>query len=202
MFKTYETSLIPKLYHVGTMDITKKSNFSLEWNHLSVSICPDAWIKITEGSTNGKFWCFEKKDMKLLDYYALTDKEKSMIREWSIENGYVVDATLYKSMCYDEEGIEYYSLYQSKETALREAYNEEDNVKEYKGLLPTEKLKEISLVAIELLNINSIITQLYAEKVLDYDGIYWDEELDIPSYSAPRGCIFNNKINTFKVTEV
>ena len=54
----------------------------------------------------------------------------------------------------------------------------------------------------ELLDVSDIITEIYAEQVLDYDGIYWDEILDVASYSAPRGVIFNSKLPSFDVVNI
>ena len=201
MFSCYDYNQIHPLYHVGTMDLSKKQNYSLEWNNLSVSICPDAWRRITEGMTHGKTWKLEKANAKFLDYYALTEKEKTLIQEWAIRENYVEEKTLYKAISYDEDGTEIYRLYENYEEALIEVYNEIENVKEQKGFIPTNKLKDISLVNIELLNIRDIMAQLYAEKVLHYDGVYWDEQLDIYSYSAPRGCVFNSRLKTFNITE-
>ena len=36
------------LYHVGSMDISKKTRNSYEGNGLSVSICPSAWESIAK----------------------------------------------------------------------------------------------------------------------------------------------------------
>jgi len=189
------------LYHVGTMDISKKRNFSMEGDGLSVSICPDEWCRITEGHTHGDYFLLSKPDMKLLDYYALTDDEKDMIQTWAIENGYAVKGTVYQSIQgYDEEGYEYFSVYDNYDTALMEADFEEDQVRKMEGLLPTQKFQDQSLVQIELINFPDLIAELYAEKVLDYDGVYWNEVLDVASYSAPRGVIFNSKLPTFAVT--
>ena len=79
-FKLQSPATIGDLYHVGTMDITRKSKFSHEWNGLSVSNCPDEWCQITEGHTHGDLFHLSKPDLKLLDYYALTTEEKEQIQ--------------------------------------------------------------------------------------------------------------------------
>lgn len=198
-FKLADPFMIGDLFHVGTMDITKKTKFSHEWNGLSISNCPDSWCRITEGFTHGDLFKLSKSDMKLLDYYAMTDEENAVISSWAIAQGYVEEGVLYKSLTYDEDGSEYYSLYSSYESALEESDYDEDRVQKILGLLPTKKLLDLSMVKVELLDIPSIITALYAEQVLDYDGIYWDEELDEAAYSAPRGVIFNSKLPSFEV---
>ena len=199
-FRIFPQELIGNLYHVGTLDITQKSNFSHEGNGLSVSNCPDAWRQITKGVTNGKTFMLQKCGMKLLDFYMLTAAEQAKIQNWAVSNGYVKETTLYKSITWDEFGEEFFSLYESYDEAFAEADEEVDRVRPVDGLLPTQKLKDISLVRIELLQVRDFITSLYAEQVLDYDGIYWDELLDVGIYSAPRGVIFNSKLPSFTVT--
>lgn len=201
-FKTFDPYRIGDLYHVGAMDISRKSKHSHEGNGLSVSNCPDAWVSITKGFTHGDYFKLSKSDLKLLDYYALSQKEKEQIQAWAIENGYVQEGALYKVISWGENGEEYFSVYASYEDALWEADEEEDRVISVSGLLPTQKLLDQSLVKVELLHIPDIITGLYAEQVLDYDGIYWDEVLDVGAYSAPRGAIFNSKISSFEVVNI
>ena len=201
-FRIFEPGLIGDLYHVGTMDISKKSRFSFEGNGLSVSNCPDEWVAITEGVTHGDYFKLFKPDMRLLDYYGLSDDEKKIIQTWAIRNGYVRQGTVYKSLSWDEDGREFFSLHASYDEAFEEAGEEEDYVEEVSWLLPTEKLVDQSLVNVGLLDIPDIITELYAEQVLDYDGIYWDEDLDVTAYSAPRGVIFNSKISSFEVSNI
>ena len=199
-FSCMDISVLGDLYHVGTMDISQKRNYSHEGDGLSVSICPDEWCKITEGYTSGDYFLLSKPDMKLLDYYALTPAEIQEIEAWAIENDYVRKGTLYQSVCsYDEEGNEYFSLFDDYQAALLEADCEKERVCAVDGLLPTRKLIEQSFVKVELLDVPDIITSLYAENVLNYDGVYWDELLDVNAYSAPRGVIFNSKINSFDI---
>ena len=201
-FRVMKPEEIGDIFHVGTMDLSQKSEFSYEGNGLSISNCPDVWCRITEGHTHGDCFQLIKSDMKLLDYYGLTEAEKQGIQEWATEEGYVVPGKLYKSIFYGEDGEEYFSLYNSFDAALEEADYEEECVKEVAGLLPTEKLLGQSLVEVELLDMPDIITELYAEQVLGYDGVYWDEVLDEMSYSAPRGVIFNDKIHDFQVVNL
>lgn len=201
-FKVVDSQEIGPLYHVGTMDISKKATYSLEGNGLSVSNCPEVWRKITKGSTHGDSFLLYKENVKLLDYYALAEDEKGKIISWAIEEGYVVSETLYKYMFDDEDGNVCYSLFSTYEEALYEADDDMDWVEAVDGLLPTDKMKEESIVKVELLNVMDFITSYYAEKVLGYDGVYWDETLDVAAYSAPRGVIFNSKLDAFHVKNV
>lgn len=198
-FQVRNPVLLGDIYHVGTMDISQKRSRSHEGDGLSISNCPDAWVEITEGYTYGDYFKLSKPDMKLLDYYGLTDGEKSEIQRWALENGYVKENKLYKSISWGEDGEEYFSLFDSYDKALYESDDEDDRVEEIDGLIPTQKLLDQSLVKIELLQVRDIITALFAEQVLGYDGIWWDEELDVGAYSAPRGVIFNSRVSSFDV---
>lgn len=197
-FKVMNQYLVSPIYHVGTMDISKKSNFSQEGNGLSVSNCPDAWRQITEGFSHGDCFKLSKPYMKLLDYYSLTDEEKTTIQKWAVQQGYVSPGVVYKAVF----GDEIYSLYDQYEKALEEVGDDPESVVPIESILPTQKLLDYSLVKVELLDLPSIIAELYAEQVLDYDGVYWDEVLDVYSYSAPRGVIFNSKLPTFQATNL
>ena len=198
-FPLFPSDKIGTLYHVGTMDITKKRRDSYEGDGLSVSICPETWIHITEGRTNGDTFSLSKQNPQLLDYYSLTDDQKSAVTEWGKEQGYVQDATLYKAFFYDENGEECFMLFSTYEEALEETEDEEF-VKECQSIVATNKLQAITYTEIELLCTFDILLERFAEDVLQLDGIYWDEELDVSSYSAPRGVIFNSKLSTFDIS--
>ena len=42
----------------------------------------------------------------------------------------------------------------------------------------------------------------YAEDVLDLDGVWWNDELDVSAYSAPRGVIFASKMGAWTATRI
>lgn len=201
MFAPMPMSDVGELIHVGTMDISKKSNYSLEGNGLSVSNCPDSWERIGEGTIHGDWFRLWKEGIRLVNYHGMTEEERTVIGTWALENGYVVAGTLYRVPCWGEDGELYFFTFASREEALEEA-EEPDDISTVEGLLPTEKLLQASLVKVELCNVFSLITCLYAEQVLGYDGVYWDDYLDECRYSAPRGVIFNSRISEFTVEKL
>lgn len=202
-FKYVDSKEIGDIFHVGMMDLSLKSCFSYEGDGLSISNCPDEWIKITEGHTHGDFFLLHKEKMKLLDFYSLTKKEKTLIETWAIENEYVSKGSLYKRLTYGEDGEEYFSLHKTYEEALEEADGEEKYVQTVENaLLPSARLRNESYTQVEYIDVVDRITSLYAEKVLGYDGVYWNEELNEATYSAPRGVIFNEKLKDFKIINI
>ena len=47
-----------------------------------------------------------------------------------------------------------------------------------------------------------ILLTVYLENNTEYDGIWWEEELDVLKYSAPRGVIFNSKLKTWDIKKI
>lgn len=216
--KIFNSKKIETLYHVGTMDIANKSNFSLEGNGLSVSICPREWMKIARLSSS-TIWSLYKKDIKMLDYYSLTEDDFKIATQWGVEQGFLNETVVYKSIKFDDEmDCDLEMTHDTFEHACEEAcfdeeyssYEEYLDYKEYEcyrvekcvGYNPTEKLKRLSMVNVDSTNSKEINLLIFLEKNTDLDGVYWDEVLDIYKYSAPRGVIFNSKVNTFSRDKV
>ena len=206
------------LYHLGSMNIESKSRYSYEGDGLSVSICPEAWSKIARICSD-TLWKLEKKDIKLLNYYSLTEADFKIISEIGVKNGFLTKIISYKHTYYDDEfEAEYSSLYENFSEALVEAYLEDEceSYEEYLNIKdegcgyiekiiaysPTEKLKKASFIEVNLSNADLMHFLLYLEHNTDLDGVYWDEILDASRLSAPRGVIFNSKLNTFSKTKL
>ena len=134
---------------------------------------------------------------------------------WGVENGYLEEVFGRYFYCYyDEElGRDVAQLCLSFDEALEEACldnlyetyedflnsedGDEDMIYPTKSYKATEKLKAISLVDIDEESSAEQNFLLYIENNTDYDGVYWDEELDILGLSAPRGVIFNKRVDSF-----
>lgn len=205
------------LYHVGELDITKKSNFSYEGNGLSVSICPSAWESIARISSS-TVWKITKRGKKLLDYYETTEDIHNDIVEWGIENGYLEEifgkyAYRYYSDELDRYLCESYDsfkeivdahlvegFYNSYDEYLNSEEGDDEVIFPVRAFLPTEKLQNESLILVTESNCVDQNFLLYVEKYTDYDGVYWDDRLDILSLSAPRGVIFNSRLDSFNKT--
>lgn len=216
--KIFNSKKIETLYHVGTMDIADKSSFSLEGNGLSVSICPNEWMKIAR-MTSSTIWSLYKRNVQMLDYYSLTENEFKIATAWGIDKGYLEECIIFKSIRFDDEmDCELESVFETFEEACEEScfenkynsYEEYLSVKENEyskvekeiGYKPTSKLKEISMVNVDISNSQEINLLMFLEENTELDGVYWDEILDIYKYSAPRGVIFNSKIDTFVKEEI
>lgn len=210
----FPSKLIGDLYHVGTMDISRKRSFSLEGDGLSVSICPNEWRRITRQTESG-LWLLSKKDVKMLDYHKLSVRSVNNIVKWGIEKGLATKGVLYDVESYIDDEL-CYSTYATYEEAINETdipyLDEEDDEEEYKGqlnrivkregIIATDKLKNKVSVDIDVGDVVKHIVLLYSEYVLKLDGVYWDDTLDILNYSAPRGVIFNSRLSSFSKTRL
>lgn len=216
--KIFNPQEISALYHVGTMDIANKSSESYEGNGLSVSICPDVWMRLARCCTT-TIWELYKSNLEMLDYYSLTENEFSIAREWGVLEGYLEDCIVYRYTYFDDEmDCDLTSIHKTFEDACKEAClenkyatfeefkNSEEsqfyNIEEEIGFNPTDKLKKISFVNLSIDNAEDINFLLFLEKNTNLDGVYWNELLDESRYSAPRGVIFNSKVNTFSRKKV
>jgi hypothetical protein len=188
---TYPLISFKALYHVGTLNIAKRQD-GFEGNNLSVSTVPDSWRKINKGATGGDVWELTKKNNKFLDYHNLTKAQWNQINKWGIKNDYLIPAIVYRVWTTNEEGEERYSDYYTKEKAKDEAYDESNIEIIKKSLKATPKMQQ------RIGNTDvSLITVLFAEEILNIDGVYWTDVHDISSLSAPRGTILNTKLNTW-----
>jgi len=46
-----------------------------------------------------------------------------------------------------------------------------------------------------------LLLTIFVEKTTNYDGIWWNDKLDVSKYSAARGVIFNSKLNNWKISK-
>ena len=198
------------LFHVGTLDIANKSNQSHEWNGLSVSNCPHAWRQIC-GCTGTTWELIPKGQDRFLLFHDLDDDDLAQIRTWAIEEGYFDADVEYRVYWYDNEyeeeryftfsGDEYDNAIFEYEAKLEEEYDGVRFEERSNGLAPTDHLLLVSLVKIDPSMSLDIAVMLYAEEELETDGVWWDDNYDPYALSAPRGVIFNTRLDNFEAVE-
>ena len=198
----FPTISVDDLYHVGSMDASKKGDFSFEGNGLSVSTHPDAWKRIARGQVSGDTYTATKPGNAFLDAHNLTKNHEQDITQWAIQEGLLEQQETVTVSWYDDEMDDTLSItFNSMADAKAEYGNElEDyDVDVNKGgIVPTAKLqKTTGQSRIDATGVLDYILPLYAEQ-LDLDGVWWGDELDVHRYSAPRGVIVPNKIDTWK----
>lgn len=193
---------ISKVFHVGTMDISKKSSFSLEGSGLSVSVHPEEWQKINP-LTAGVLHVLTKNNGQFVDAHRLNKKQKRNIILWGIQNEYIVQKGTYRYYYYDDElEQEVYMEFPTYEEAEKEVDDKSDIKFESKGIFSTEKLFiKTNQSKIYAATTFDLLLTVYVETETEYDGIWWNDKLDVLSYSAPRGVIFNSKLKEWNVTK-
>jgi hypothetical protein len=197
---------IKKVYHVGDMDIKDKSKFSLEGSGLSVSLHPDEWRKIARlGSRD--LYLLSNSGGLFVDGNKLDSREKSDIISWGLESGYIDQKETYKVCWYDDELEDDVCMeFPTYDEAKEEAGDEEDGKTievNKSGVLPTSNLISSSMQGrIEPSQTFDLLLTIFVESMTNFDGIWWDDYLDVSKYSAPRGVIFNSKINRWSISRI
>lgn len=196
-----------KLWHVGTMDISKKRPDSHEGQGLSVSTHPEAWEKINE-FTAGAHWELTKPGNRFFDFHSMNKTQKEQLIAWGVEQGYVRPQVKWRTYKRDEDGSSLgYFEFDTLEEALEEAgYKtieeaDEDDVKikkDFKGLSPTPKFYTKMGEKFSQAFVLDFLAIVYAEDVLHLDGVWWADRLNVSKYSAPRGVIFNSMLSSWK----
>ena len=194
---------LKKLYHVGSLNAENKRDHSYEGAGISVSTHPDAWRKIARGYVTGDTYQAIKPNNKFLNATRLSKNDKKEITEWAIENDLIENTTTYRVSYYDDElESEVYSDYETYEEAEREADDPEYIQQINNGIKPTDKLRTLTRnPKMSPTGVLGYLLPLYAED-LGYDGVWWNDVLDIGKYSAPRGVIVPSKIDTWKFIPV
>jgi hypothetical protein len=184
-----------QVYHVGFLDDgLPDRSFSLEGNGLSVSECPEEWETIAQ--LGGRdLYLLSKEDP---NFYMAHESGKEKALEWCVETGYLVSKKKYRAYISDEDGEEqYFELDSSKR-----AEEESEDVREVDGYSFGPKGKKYWTESFKLKLDNSqaegFSVVFYAE-AHGYDGVWWNDDLDVGRLSAPRGVIFQHKLSEWKI---
>ena len=196
------TVSLKDLYHVGTLDASKKGDFSYEGAGLSVTTEPDAWRRIARGQVAGDTHSVAKANNNFLDSHKLTSQHNEQIKQWAIDNGFLEQQETVTVSWYDDEMDDTLSqTFNSMADAEAEhgEYMDDYDVDVDKGgVVPTAKLKKATGQSrIEATGVLEYVLPLYAES-LGLDGVWWADELDVNKLSAPRGVIVPGKVDSFK----
>jgi len=190
-----------EIFHVGTLNPKAKGRESLEGAGLSVSEHPEAWTRIARlGGL--PWWRLTKPGNRFLDALALTDARREGIEAWAVKHGYLKPVEAYRVEFFDEEGEPRYMMFEDRDRAEFEAESYETDVEPANVLAPTEKLERRVGVSTDLISAFDHVLTVYAEDVMGVDGVWWMEELDVPSLSAPRGVIVPSMVGSWQAKRV
>lgn len=194
----------PRVAHVGTMDRESKNAGSLEGTGLSVSIHPIAWARIHRIGDSG--FILEGCG-RFLDAMKMSPQEVDDVMAWGMDEGLVVEAEVHVMSYQDDEldavvSAEFATFEEAEEEA--EAY-EDATIISMSSTVATAKLAELTHQNPDRLGPDQLsrstqvdlVLSLWAEKMLAVDGVWWNERLDPERYSAPRGMIFQSKVQAW-----
>jgi ADP-ribose pyrophosphatase YjhB (NUDIX family) len=199
-----------KLWHVGSMNPNDKRDDSYEGAGLSVSVNPDEWQQIAR--IGGDLWELTKAGNRFVNFHRITAGQKKAILQWGIQNGLAESAELWRYSYtteseYGDEPEQRYGLYDSEAKAREQlgGYSEgpegydpavEGVEKVEGGVKATAKLSQRThRNNIDPSEVYDLVVTVYAEDMLDCDGVWWADTLDPASLSAPRGVIFPSKLS-------
>jgi len=118
---------------------------------------------------------------------------------WGVMLGLVIECTLYKYSYFDDEmDCEFESLFYSLDDAIAEV-EDEDDIIEAAGYRGTERFAAI--VGESNKDNLSLVLVAYCIHETNFDGVFWDDILDPSRYSAPRGVIVQQQLDSWTVTD-
>ena len=215
---------LDRVFHVGTM-VAKNiglnsGNYSQEGHNLSVSLCPEAWVEIARLGGNNLFE-LSRESAFFLDIHAV-QKDNALlpvIFEWAKAEGLVEEAVLWRAWQNDDDGNWVFSLHASRAEAQEEVSEMDDDedtgpdgkplVEDIRTAIGTPALQALTGMSCDA-NTDATDTVIcaWASQVLPgllgrpVDGLWWNENFDPDALSAPRGCIFPERISEWTSSAV
>ncbi|CDK38057.1 hypothetical protein [Halorubrum sp. AJ67] len=200
-----ETIPLPTVYHVGNLDEERAVPYtSQEGGELSISVHPDVWEGIIRGdgtATHETLHTYELSNGEAEFYYVDPTAELEAERAWCIDAGYITEVTGYRVSFTDENGDERYLKVKDEGTAQEEAASRQSRYTEEpiltlaaKGVNYWSKAFRQAPEHASPVLIEGLLPIWYASH-LDVDGVWWAEQLAPEKRSAPRGCIFQNRLD-------
>lgn len=200
--------LLGRVFHIGTLDPSHKgtshNSCSREGTGLSVSLNPDAWMRIAKLGGNPT-WELEAESMQaFVDVLSLKKDHWKTINDWAVDKGFLerYEATVV-SYFDDDLGYEVSIHYDENEPSDKievqdyrdeaEADGMEVDLKTAPSFRGTDFLNSMMGYKVSKGLAQDLAMTLFCEDVLAdrlrTTGIWWNENLDPLSYSAPRGVI-------------
>ena len=194
---------------------------SLEGSGLSVSVHPYEWTSIAKLGGCPTWELANHHGAQLIDVHALNQDHWGEVRRWAVEQGLLQSTELLIVSWHDDELDDIVSMVfdANKPTGVKNAYAEfEDHeangdastaINRREGWRATELLSARTGFAIDISEAQNMALNAYVEDVLHpatatnpVQGLWWEDDLDVYSYSAPRGVIHAHSVNTWAATNI
>lgn len=199
---------ISPVYHIGDLSGTREKPYtSHEGKAVSVSVHPSTWKQIVVGhgdSTQNDLTTYKLTNPDSEFYFVNPAEPLTVEKQWCIDNGFVAVEQGYRVSFENRTGETAYMEFSSEETAKIEAESHQGEYEETEILTLGPEGVKYWMEAFQQppVDADSILisglTPLWYAKEKGYDGVWWDEAYDPANYSAPRGAIFQSKLNTWE----
>ena len=197
------TVTLPKVWHVGTLDRADKGAVAPSWegSGLSVSLDPDAWIRIAK--LGGQpIWTLTREAGAFVDAHRIDGASRTALLDWGRRRGLVADSGVFEVSWWDPEWHgQVAALFADAADAAAEAAELGGQLRSTMRALATRELltrtgqhADAPTDALELL------LPVYTESATDLDGVWWDDLDDADRLSAPRGVIATRHVNRWTAT--
>ena len=202
-----KTVTFPVVAHVGTMDRTLKERGSYEGSSLSVSVNPGAWSSIARLGAEGFVLSrVDGEPVTFVDARKLSREERGEIVAWGRNQRLLIDREIFVASYFDLDDEATRKIECStREEALAEVEDlPRRRVSGPKVVIgASEKLMTLSDQAGNGREISSdfafdLVLLAYVEEKLNVDGVWWNETLDVDTLTAPRGAIFQARLDAFE----
>lgn len=198
------------VYHVGNLDGTRDNpSYSQEGDGVSVSRCPEDWARIA-GDLGGTTYGLVNPEAVFYD--AALGEARDFVYDWCLDNGFIREVEGHR-LYYEElaTGTERYVEFYD-----RVAAEVKDDSEDY----PESRVEDVTSVRLDTAGreywkraftrdtgevsaseIRGLLPVWYAEHTSeeDYDGVWWHNRHEPHNYSAPRGVIFQSKLDEWDV---
>ncbi len=201
---------LPIVYHVGTMDPTRKGVNSYEGAGLSVSLHPSAWRRIARGMVGGETFRLTHGKGTFLDALSLEDELRREILGWAVANGYATIAHVWTLSWTEwdddsEDELERSCNFLDQKRAEAEAleYDQHD-------ARIASSMQHVSTPYLDLMvmstrtsigdrDVLDMVLPAWAVQVRGLAGVWWNERYAPMELSAPRGVIDPSRLGEWRI---
>lgn len=187
--------VIPEVMHLGFLRERPAPKISHEGRCLSVSLHPDAWRRIARLG-GSPLWALEHAQGRFVDFYALTAAHHQEALAWARNKQWLREEWLYHLEMTDEDGeVDGYVVFESYDEALDESDDcPERIISRVRGHVACDAMQQALGISVPLGFAERWATIEWLADTSDADGIWWDDMLDPSRFSAPRGGIFQHRV--------
>jgi len=203
---------IPTVHHVGDMQPSSKRTDSYEGAGLSVCKHPSSWRRIARGFVGGTTHRMTNPDAAFLDAHALDEAQRASVLAWAVGRGLAKAKTLWTISwddC-DDDGEERRSccVFTTAKAAKEEAEEYEDQgveIARSRGHVSTPALDSTTMQTRPALGdrcVIDLVLPLWAHEVHGLSAVWWADDHDPASLSAPRGVIRAEALSDWRIEPI